>query len=193
MEIPVGYAQVNLLFTGLSVPTGAQCTFGVDVSGFTGTPLDAGNEILGAWLTAGVAVVQTDTTTLAGVLVKFGPVETGPSATAPGSITGGISSTGASPAVAALVKKETAFGGRAGRGRMYLPGMGEANVETTGTLNTTYRAAVEENLEDFRAICDSVSLPWVLLHGEGSPFAPYPITGLSVDPVVATQRRRQRR
>lgn len=193
MEIPSGYGQVNLLFGGSSLPTGAQCTFGIDIDAFGGDPEDAGAAVVNAWTTASCDGFQTTTTTLTGVLVKFGPVTTGPAGLTAASVPGGISSTGTSPAVAVLVRKNTSFGGRAGRGRMFLPGVSESDVSIAGLLDGAYVSYVNGALASFLTELSTALIPMVLLHGDGSAFPPYGVTGLSCQGTVATQRRRQRR
>jgi hypothetical protein len=92
-----------------------------------------------------------------------------------------------------LVRKETALGGRHGRGRMFVPGIqvSEIDVDESGLIGTTDLTAIQVTWTAFfDAMVASTCLP-VLLHADGS--TPNAITALRVQPIVATQRRRMRR
>lgn len=194
MEIPTGYAQANLMFTGNGVPTGAQITLGMDRTGYASDPAQAAQDVFENWSDSGVMSNVSDDVVFSGVLVKFGPVATGPSALYSDVHNGGISGECAPPSVAFLVHKNTAFGGRSGSGRFYIPGVPEAGVTVGGALAGTYQADVQADMDGFVAAQTAGDLPLVLLHSDDSPAPnPYPITSLGVDAKVATQRRRLRR
>lgn len=194
MIIPDGYAQVNLKFGGAAAPTGAEMTFGVDVTGFTGDPLDAATAVANAWNVEDMPEQQVDGIELQGVLVKFGPNATGPSAELGVSIPGTVSQDGSPPMVSALISKTTAFGGRAGRGRMFMPGVPEQSVNEAGALGDTYVGNLQGAATAFAANMVLADLPPVLLHAEGSPIStPTPVTNFVVQTQSATQRRRNRR
>jgi hypothetical protein len=131
---------------------------------------------------------------LSSILVKNGPNSTGPShellINQPGTVTGDSDA----PQVAMLVHKVTALGGRAGRGRMYQPGVPDAFVNGAGELTGTTAGIATAAYSLFRTILEESDTPMVVLHGEGSPIStPTPVIGLSVDTRCATQRRRNRR
>lgn len=94
-----------------------------------------------------------------------------------------------------LVKKRTAFGGRQNRGRMYIPGCPQESVDASGVLTAGKVASIAGKLNTWldaingHAHVDTA----VVLHGPGtfSP-TPTPITSLTVDARIATQRRRLR-
>ena len=98
-----------------------------------------------------------------------------------------------------LLRKTTGFAGRRFRGRMYLPFVSELGTQQTGQLEAseltilTARAAA---LATAFVGGGTGSGGMYLLHSE-SPLsatpAPTPITSLSAQPFVATQRRRLRR
>lgn len=101
---------------------------------------------------------------------------------------------------ALLVTKTTSRPGRPGKGRMYLPNyINEGEVDNVGNIDGTERAAFQTLFDDFYdALIAGVageSSPPVLLHNEGVPggTTPTPINSFSVQPVIATQRRRLRR
>lgn len=194
MIIPTGFAQVNLKFTGSALPTGAEMTFGVDHTGYSGDPLAAGEDIFDIWDGADLEGLQNTTTFLTGVLVKFGPNSTGPSAEYVNSKQGTNGGDAYNPNTAYLVHKATALGGRAGRGRMYMPGVNEGDVDGTGVVDGTLLGLLNTRWAAFAAALVLADLPMVLLHGPGSPIStPTLVTGVTVDQKVATQRRRLRR
>lgn len=93
-----------------------------------------------------------------------------------------------------LLKKRTALGGRAGRGRMFWPGCAEGNVDSIGVLDTAFRAAVQAVVDDILTSIPAGPVDaYVLFHDEDS-FDPSPtgITSLLLDTRIATQRRRLR-
>jgi hypothetical protein len=97
-----------------------------------------------------------------------------------------------------LVHKRTSYGGRGGRGRMFLPGVRENEVDSIGAVTagtvTTFNTALSNWLTAIFAAAGTDGM--VLLHDSVGAFAavaPYIVTGLNLDPVIATQRRRLRR
>lgn len=194
MIIPDGYAQVNLIFTGSGVPTGAEMTFGVDLNNPALSPADVGNLVTANYDGADLEGMKTNQLALSGVLVKFGPTETGPSSLVGASITGNAAGTAVPPNTSVLIHKNTAFGGRAGRGRMFYPGIPEAQVDQSGIIVGTWLAFLNTRWNAFRTGMEGDDLPLVLLHGASSPIStPSPIFSLEASATVATQRRRLRR
>lgn len=191
MEIPAGYAQANFLFTGTAAPSGAQVTMGFSVPAEQPTPAEMGAALLLGWE---FQEQLSSSITLSGILVKYGPAITGPSAEIVANVPGLGNATAVPPNTSALVGKVTGFGGRAGRGRFYLPGLVEGNVTESGAIEAFYLSALQ-------AVADSTFDNWVtagyipaLLHGANSPIPqPLPVVGLEVSGRVATQRRRLRR
>jgi hypothetical protein len=94
--------------------------------------------------------------------------------------------------VAVLIRKNTARGGRPGRGRMYLPPfiVDQVSVSSVGLLNTALLAGMQ-NLATSWLV---TSLATVVLHDSAAPggTTPSPILSVTVQPRVATQRRRLR-
>lgn len=194
MLIPVGFGQANLIFTGSGLPTGAQMTLGFAVP--TGVdPTTVANRIITAWTGSGIPGNMPPTLSLTGVLVKFGPSDIGPSALVGASVPGTSAGVQASPNVAVLVHKVTEAGGRSGRGRFYLPGPQEAQIDPNGALATTYRTNLQTGFTNFRNALVTADVLPRLLHGSlSAPIdEPLPITGFVVDARSATQRRRLRR
>lgn len=194
MEIPTGYGQLNMKFTGSAIPTGAEMTVGFDHTGFVGDPSDAADSFQTDLVAAAVDDMYCNTVEMSSLLVKFGPNDTGPSFEKSVSLVGNQNTSSAGPNVTVLLQKITAFGGRAGRGRMYLPGIPENSIENDGLLATSYFTAWDEVWDAFRIATAASDLPLSLLHSADSPISvPTPITRINLDPKTATQRRRLRR
>lgn len=190
--IPVGFAQANLLFGGVAQPNGAQVTLGLDIPTGTLTPGDVAALVVSNVETNLMDQMANSTTFLL-CLVKFGPTTTGASAEWPSGMAGSLPGDPAPPNTTYLVRKNTASGGRAGRGRMYLPGCTDPDVLQGGTLDPARRGGLQTAMNDFFDQLNTDSLGPVLLHGETSPLTtPTPIDSFTVDSVVATQRRRLR-
>lgn len=102
---------------------------------------------------------------------------------------GTASSNAPTPQVAVLVKKFTGLGGRANRGRMYLPwAADESGLDEGGNIDPTVVTAVTAAFNGLLADLSTAELPMVILHaGAGIPAEV--ITG-TCESVVATQRRR---
>ena len=193
MTIPVGYAQVNWKLSGASLPTGAETTLGLDISGASVTQEEVANLAIAGW-DAEIAPWISDGFVLTSVLVKYGPDATGPSVEIGATVNGEHAGVGAPPNVAYLVQKQTASGGRAGRGRMYIPGVPEGEVTAAGVLSSTVRNGLSAGLEAFATAFEAVGCSPVVLHQPGSPLlTPTEITNFLVSPSVATQRQRLRR
>lgn len=192
LNIPTGFAQVSWLFTGSAVPEGAAVTCGVD-SGSLTTPEAIANVAKDAWV-AGLAKIQHETCTLSAVRVKMGPVDTGPSAEVSVNLAGTATGSPVPPNVAVLVRKVTILGGRQGRGRMYIPGFTEADVDGSGNMTGPYLAVVQGHAQaTFDEFVTQGLFPVLFHDGAGPVVAPTTITAFQVDGKVATQRRRLRK
>lgn len=189
MQIPVGYAHVVHRFRGDSLPRGAAVTYGIQLNGGSWDPGDAG--LLHDAFADTLVNELDNTVVMYETLLKAGPNDDGPFTVFTQDRSGGQSAAGASPQVAYLIEKRTASGGRRNRGRMYLPGVPEANVNEAGVIETSSLAALNTQADAFLARIQEHVLQMVILHT--GPSAPTVVTELSADPVVATQRRRLRR
>lgn len=190
MIIPVDYAQINLLFTGNGAPTGAQCTFGILNSvGKTADEIcDAVDTALGSSLFENTFSSEL---TLSGILAKRGPNETGTAALKAVTRIGDLGSAAAVPNTATLAIKNTDLGGRKGRGRMFIPGVVETDVNQAGTLTSTRITSLEGIFSDLIADLATNNVPMVLLHSDST--TPSEVLTLVPSSKVATQRRRLRR
>lgn len=189
MIIPTGFGQVTLNFAGNGLANPGACVFGIDQAG--GVAVDDAAENIYNAFSSTILTRLTDDITLTSCLVKFGPNTTGPSAEFSGTEAGGLGGSGATSNTAYLVRKNTALGGREGRGRMYLPGVQEASVGSDGLLDTTARDLLQDECDTFRDALGLLTVPLVLLHNSAT--APTAVTGLAVQARAATQRRRLRR
>lgn len=102
------------------------------------------------------------------------------------------------PNSAILVQKRTALGGRQNRGRMFLPPawIGEGNVDHLGNIDANLSTIQGYVANMFGFLVDGELIP-VVLHtanppGEDPPATPAPITQMSVQSKLATQRKRMR-
>lgn len=194
MEIPDGYAQVNLKFTGNGVPTGAECTFGLSIDDPEIEPETVADNIWTIMLAHNIFTFMVSTVELTGILVKYGPNVTGPSAEVAGEKVGTYSSSDEIPNCSYLIRKNTAFGGRAGRGRMYWPGVALQEVNSGGIIQGSFLTPLNASVLDLHSDLSTAEFTPVLLHGDGSPIVtPTPTLSWTVDSQIATQRRRLRR
>jgi hypothetical protein len=191
--IPVGFAQVNYVFSGPAAPTGAQITVGIDVSGQTdpdATYVDA----IGLAFAGNVMNLMVDEITLDEVRVKYGPNATGRTVVVAFGTPGAINNVSENPNTAVLVQKHTALGGRAGRGRCYIPGALHDVFDSSGVMSGLSLAAWQAEVAQWFLDLSVAGADPVLLHGADSPIAvPTPITAVEVQNKSATQRQRLRR
>lgn len=205
--IPEGYAQVTIHHAGVGLPEGGDVVFGV-INALDLSPAAIGAAVKTVWDT-NVMNVMSQAVRMNGILVKLGPNDTGASAEVPASTVGAGAAACAPPNVTCLWRKVTPLGGRRGRGRMYLPGVIESQVDAGGFGDSTYIADWTTSAEDTLLGLSTADIPMVVLHGyatvwaliDGQPRrielpgvipAPTAVTSLEVSPKVATQRRRLR-
>lgn len=191
MNIPPGYAQVNMEHSGIALPRGAQFTFGVDNRVPNYPALALANTLVGVWQGRLKSRMSVNAR-LDQIRVKLGPNDTGPEAVAAVGINGDRSNDPDSPQVAILVAKRGALGGRSNRGRWFLPYAIESDTQSGGILIPSARTAFQEAVDGFRSDMTALVLPLVILHNSPE-LVPTEITQLIVQPMVATQRRRLRR
>lgn len=191
--IPVNFGQANFRFGGSGVPNGAEVTLGFEHSGSIFDPADAALDLVTNWV-ATIHTVLPASIVLDSVLVKYGPNDLGPSAEQSSGAAGTGGGVQTSIAVAVLVHKVTALGGRPGRGRMFIPGVQESEVDPAGNLTGAFVSGLQTELNSFYSDMVASGIPPYLLHSETSPVAtPTAITAFTAAGIVATQRRRQRR
>lgn len=191
MTIPSGYAQVRLIFSpGGGVPLGAEVCFGV-VTSLT-DPADVIGEVNEALFTdADWSKFWATNVEMTSIAAKMGPDATGTAAEIAHSEIGGMSGTAGAAGVATLVRKVSALGGRANRGRIYFPGPSETAVLEGGILDGSVVTGLAVEAADGLNNLDARDVAMVILH-EGAA-TPTLVTSLQVQAVIASQRRRQRR
>ena len=113
-----------------------------------------------------------------------------------GALTGQVEQDGLPGTVAAVITRRSAFGGKRGRGRVYLPGIGEENV-TNGAMNGAQVT-----------LCDTLAATFILDWGQGDfghqyafhwskPIPPDTsvrgamLISAKTDPILGNQRRRR--
>jgi hypothetical protein len=128
------------------------------------------------------------------VRVKFGPNETGPFVDGGTSFAGTYNTPVDAPQVAVLMRKNTAFGGRKGSGRLFVPVVPEQDTLNGGTIDPTALAALQSRATTWIAnlIAGTYANGMWLLHTD-EVTDPYLVDSISVQAVLATQRRRIRK
>lgn len=192
MDIPAGFSQINLKYTGLNTPTGAEVTFGVENVGGD-TPAGVANSVLNAYGVANLDSLFSSDSTLVAVRCKNGPNATGPFTEIGAAGPGTDGSDPNPPQVAMLCKKSTNTGGRRGTGRLYWPNVPANKIGDDGLLDSGYITAAQTAMNSFLVELGSSDVPMVLLHGESGFGVPHTVIGLTVQSRCATQRRRNRR
>jgi hypothetical protein len=98
------------------------------------------------------------------------------------------------PQSAVLVKHQTAHRGRSGRGRTYLPLIGEMNI-SAGIFDPGVISTVQPAWDTFLSTMNTANWSPVVAHYDrahsGVGAAAYPILRYVVEGFTATQRRRQ--
>lgn len=192
--IPPGFAEVSIPFQHEDLNRRAFIVFGVATADDTDPTVIADD------------VMQTFSTTLATNIdsnVTAGPalVSVGQDGGDPITGVGNLSVVGGSSypdslnsGQAVLIKKQTALGGRRNRGRMFLPWyIADAEVSEIGLINGQALSGRQTAANQFLEGLEGGSVAgMVILHdvGQTQPPAPTPVTGLQVDRLVGSQRRR---
>lgn len=199
--IPPGFAQGVLNFTWTGDGEPMVSTIGLDVSDAGGDGQSVAEALHVAFGTT-LADRLSDPVTFTHATVYMGQDGGG---TIPFDSTGdpvpGTADGASLPSNCAyLLRKRTGLGGRRGRGRMYLPGVGEDEADNLGNLPGAWLTTMQDRADDFMAalLDDTVgpAIPPVVLHrseGIGAEPVPTPITVFQMDGKIATQRQRLRR
>lgn len=94
---------------------------------------------------------------------------------------------------AVLVKKVSNLGGRRNRGRFYVPGLPETDIDNAGNMVGASLAAWGTAMNNLQLGLESDSfLDRLVIFHSAAPLTPTIVASLAVDPKVATQRRRLR-
>jgi hypothetical protein len=193
MAVPRGFADVSVQLQHALLPRPAFITFGVDPTDTD--PVTVAAKVDLAINAAGSLKSRFDNSvTIGPITARLGTDGSGDlvgisASTAPG----GSGGSSVPPNVSVLVHKRSGMGGRRGRGRMYLPWWLQiADCDEKGAISPTSIGFMQTTVNTFLAALTTNSVPMVLLHNPGrSPSGPpTPVTNLTVDATVGTQRRR---
>lgn len=189
--IPAGFGQINIRLQNDANLNPAEVTLGFEIG--AGTPSVAlCNDIYDDVVTRLMPFTSSDLA-LNSVSMKIGPTETGPSYEYIEVTEGGDAGLAVPANTALLVRKVTALGGRAGRGRLYWPGVRESRVDSGGNVDGTF---VTDFQVGWTGLYNDLLVhvaALVVLHGPDSPLStPTPIEQLILQSRCATQRRRMR-
>jgi len=192
-RIPPGFAEAWIQYNTTGDNEPMFTAIGIDLTTGVGATQSDGDAILAAFTSPLRPAIASDYTIGPGHIIfgnDGGDIRIDGSA-APLAGTGGTN--GLPPNCAALVRKLTGAGGRRGRGRMYCPGLVEANVVSNGQMQSTY--VTQWNSSWLNAQTAVIALPQVdnlVLFHETAPFTPTLIVSLICQSFIATQRRRLR-
>jgi len=181
--IPATFAQADLAFDlpGQAVDD-AHVVFGILAAAYDSALADV---IFSEWET-NVLPLQSNAITLNSVTLRDSDANVFVSSQSPAQ--GGASSEMEQPQVAVLVKKLSTIGGRANKGRMYIPGVPGAALVPEGVMASGVQATWQNGFDNFFASLGATDVGMFILHS-GVAF-PTSVSSLQVSPVVATQRRR---
>lgn len=187
MLIPPGFCNVIARFTNIQGHLCQNaCGYSLD-DVLSQANVDATSDALATVYKAQLSTVSE----WLGVVVDIG--NDGPPLQLTSSSSAGVGSRGGDeppPQVQGLIKKTTGFGGRAFRGRMYVPDLYESQIDNNGVLNGTALG-----------LLNSIAAAWMDLDGSASAnyglpqllhpaIAPTEIVSMFAEGHVATQRRR---
>lgn len=204
MATPVGFAEISIEMRHDNDPQPWYNVFGVETDLSVDSAQEVVDHVAGIWYNAWDQALNAGAQ-FTNVIGRFGQ-DGGPDQvveTLVPPVRGTNVSNSLPQNCALLVRKQTSLGGRAGRGRLFMPGvLQEAEVSDMGIVSTALKAALQANANAALtglATADPVTgatSPMVLLHGPNSVTgltpAPTPVDALVVDSVIATQRRRLR-
>jgi hypothetical protein len=186
--IPVGFAELSMVFGGTALPYGAVCTQGiVPIDGMDGE--ENLEEIDGA-ITPLVVQTCSAETTLVETRLKYGPDDTGATYTRANNVNGNQGSGTEGPAVAGLVRKVVPGVSQRYAGRLYWPGLADEAVQTGGLLTPLTIADWQLRWDSFFTTLSTAGMSFVVFNDTAIPRTQ---SGYSVQARAATQRRRQRR
>lgn len=163
-------------------------------------PQESARDVLNNWQDHIVGGLLLDNYTLLGARYEDHNVQLGvngfinPDGAKP--VVGGNTQAGTTPNCALLVRKniETAQGER--KGRMYLDAVTEANVNEDGALTPAFIALAQPILDSFLAgLSGALDNELVVVHKKPLPTeSPVDVVqSLTLDPLIATMRRRLRK
>jgi hypothetical protein len=201
VEIPPGYGQATLVFYATGVAEFVNCTMGFKNNDTVERTADYMASVFRIEATKVGAMCEatkmSSQWTLAGADVSYNRGQDLEMGTSRASTVGTLAISPLPVNCAFLVRKNTVLGGRRHRGRWYLPpAWVDENLVGAGgafTITSVY-TDLQTRLTKYLADLDTALFPMYVLHGGPGDFVPPPtkVTSLSLQPVLATQRRRMR-
>lgn len=204
--LPDGYAMVTLRWRLDGDNEEMMSTFAgrvsTDIEDDSSSNLAEG--IYQAWMSFFTASAIRAGWNFVGVDVLKGPRDAGEFGQFEDLVAGGSSGAALPNNCAMLVRKVTGLTGRRHRGRMYIPPcyFSESDVDARGFIATTPLTGLQTGLTAFMTAVTSGGSHEAfeqleLLHtdngGDPDLLAPTPVTGLAIQPQLATMRKRMRR
>lgn len=200
--IPANFFHISFIHEVTGVDDQVINTLGIGVGAGTSTEANF-VDLADAWATNIVIPIMSNATTFTRMLVRdsTGVVLDIDRADV------GTSGTSIVPVnCAAVVEKRTGIGGRRNRGRVFIPGIPESQVNEAGLLETTYRDGIDADFVAFQSDVEAIDPgEWFtfILHSKGwdgavepadpgNAPAPSLITSWVTKPGIGTQRRRLR-
>lgn len=200
LVIPTGFAAVAAQIRNSGDPDPWYFTWGVDLAD-AGGDYQAVADACGTFAFEAFVQHMAPTSVLAGVSLRIGQDAADPlTLLFPFNAAGGSGAAKLPQNCAALIEKQTTRSGRTGKGRMFIPNyLNESAVSDVGVIDGSYRSERQAAISQaFDVLLDpdlaGPALPMVLLHNAGAPqgTAPTPITNLTLQTTISTQRKRLR-
>lgn len=185
------YAQLSFLMSGIALPNGAVVTLGLK----TDAP-PWGVDDLNLIKTFSTALhqemshmnVRLDTLEL-----KVGPNDTGPTFSTSVGVAGNGTGSAAPPNTCSLTRKQVAGVSNRFAGRMFYPGVVEAQVDDAGIVSPTLMGFYQTALTTFLTSMNDAGFHPVVFSTKPEFSTPHTVVALTAQNRVATQRRRLRR
>lgn len=203
------FVRISHFWTGAGAPTGMAVVYCARV--VSAQPVVETAQVAHDHFGGTIAELLSTDVTMGETLVKEGPDETGGSASVTDPPYPGTSgSNSGAPQSALLITKNTALGGRRGRGRMFVGGLDESVVLESGIVESSYLTAMQAAIDTFVDAMGTSGLVLALEHGPATVWSlatgqprRIPVAGPVADPTdcttwvlsnrIGTQRRRMRR
>lgn len=197
--IPVGYAQVILPMRHALLARPAAITYGINVTAAAGDYVTAADDQVLAFINNWTSELDSQCT------VGPATLRVGQDGGDPLAVEGSVTDVGEEAAAMSppncnlLVKKQSALGGRRGRGRCFIPWvLQDGAVSDVGQIDSTSLAVRQANADGWLADLSAGSTgtyasPMYILHdsrGAGTEPAPSLVTALTCPSLIAVQNRR---
>lgn len=196
VQIPPGFATFAVEHWLVNYPRPAVCVWGLDYPAGVGDPVLAANQIQSAYIAAFAPGIDSN------VIIRSSRLTLGQDASDPIVATATTSGPGTAvrdstaPALAVMLDLHTSLGGRRNRGRKYVPwAANDTAVSEQGAIEGGTVTAWNTRGATWISNLAAMDVGLVVLHGTGSsPVpAPTPVTSITTNPVIRTQRNRQTR